>query len=216
MAGIYLGTIPRWNDPVIARDNPDVDLPDLPITVIARNDSSGTTYKFSRYLSAISPAFAKEVGTTMSPSWPDRLKNDGRMVRGRGNAGVASNVRLIPASIGYVQYAYGFLPGIHMAALENKTGRFIKPSQAGFEAALRSLTPEPFLAAMADPADETAYPIVGLSWLIFRKTYDDPEKLPALLAMIEYGLGPGQRVAEQLGYVRMPRPVIDFVQEELK
>jgi phosphate transport system substrate-binding protein len=216
LAGIYLGTIQRWNDPKIERDNPDVTLPDLPITVIARSDSSGTTFKFSRYLTAISPAFAEEVGTTMTPNWPDRLKQAGHLVRGRGNAGVAANVRLIPASIGYVQYAYGFLPGIHMAALQNQAGRFVAPGKAGFDAALDSPAPERPLATATDPVGEGAYPIIALSWLILRKSYDDPAKLPALRSMIEYGLGPGQSVAERLGYVRLPQHIVDYVQAELR
>ena len=216
LVGIYLGTIQRWNDPKIAKDNPDIMLPDLPITVIARSDSSGTTYKFTRYLTAISPAFADEVGTTMTPNWPDRLKRAGHLVRGRGNAGVAANVRLIPASIGYVQYAYGFLPGIHMAALENQAGGFVAPGEVGFEAALDSPVPERPLAAATDPAGEAAYPIIALSWLILRKSYDDPAKLPALLSMIEYGLGPGQGVTERLGYVRLPQRIVDYVKAELR
>ncbi len=216
LVGIYLGTIQRWNDPKIAKDNPDIMLPDLPITVIARSDSSGTTYKFTRYLTAISPAFADEIGTTMTPNWPDRLKSSGHLVRGRGNAGVAANVRLIPASIGYVQYAYGFLPGIHMAALENQAGGFVAPGKVGFEAALDSPVPERPLAAATDPSGEAAYPIIALSWLILRKSYDDPAKLPTLLSMIEYGLGPGQEVTERLGYVRLPQRILDYVKAELR
>jgi len=216
LVDIYLGTIQRWNDAKIKKDNPDVMLPDLPITVIARSDSSGTTYKFTRYLTAINPAFADEVGTTMTPNWPDRLKRTGRLVRGRGNAGVAANVRLIPASIGYVQHAYGFLPGIYMAALENQAGAFVAPGKVGFEAALDSPVPDQPLATATDPAGDAAYPIVALSWLILRKSYDEPAKLPALLAMIEYGLGPGQEVAERLGYVRLPSGIIDYVRTELR
>jgi len=216
LVGIYLGSIQRWNDAKIKKENPDVELPDLPITVIARSDSSGTTYKFTRYLTAINPAFADEVGTTMTPNWPDRLKRTGHLVRGRGNAGVAANVRLIPASIGYVQHAYGFLPGIHMATLENQAGAFVAPGKVGFEAALDSPVPDQPLATATDPAGDAAYPIVALSWLIVRKAYDEPDKLPALLSMIEYGLGPGQEVAERLGYVRLPPRIIDYVQTELR
>jgi phosphate transport system substrate-binding protein len=86
---------------------------------------------------------------------------------------------------------------------------FVAPGQVGFEAALDSPIPERPLATATDPAGEAAYPIIALSWLILRKSYDDPAKLPALLSMIEYGLGPGQGVTERLGYVRLPQHIVD-------
>ena len=100
--------------------------------------------------------------------------------------------------------------------LRKKDCGFVAPGKVGFEAALDSSIPEHPLATATDPAGEAAYPIIALSWLVLRKSYDDPAKLPALLSMIEYGLGPGQGVTERLGYVRLPQHIVDCVKAELR
>ncbi|WP_295881089.1 phosphate ABC transporter substrate-binding protein PstS [uncultured Thiohalocapsa sp.] len=216
LLGLFSGSIARWNDPAIAATNPDVTLPDLPVVVVARADASGTTYKFTRHLSALSPSFAEAVGASMKPEWPDAFNARSALVRSPGNGGVAATVRAVPGSIGYVQYAWGFLPGISIAALENRSGKIVAPGKVGFDAALGSIMENHSLTNATDPVGEAAYPIVGLSWLILRNEYDDPAKLPTLKAVIEYALGPGQAVTEQLGYVRFPDPAIEYVEQRLK
>ncbi|MBI3721413.1 MAG: phosphate ABC transporter substrate-binding protein PstS, partial [Fimbriimonas ginsengisoli] len=52
IAGIFLGKIKTWNDPAIARPNPDLKLPAIPITVAHRSDGSGTTFIFTDYLTS--------------------------------------------------------------------------------------------------------------------------------------------------------------------
>src|SRR5215471_17495907 len=51
LADIYRGVIKKWNDPLLAKNNPGVTLPNLPITVVHRSDGSGTTFLFTTYLS---------------------------------------------------------------------------------------------------------------------------------------------------------------------
>ena len=80
IAGIFLGKVVRWNDPLIRGANEGVDLPDMPVTVVARADSSGTTFVATRHLSAISDEFAKTVGVTMTPAWPKALKERGGLI----------------------------------------------------------------------------------------------------------------------------------------
>jgi phosphate transport system substrate-binding protein len=216
LIGIFSGTVARWNDPAIAASNEGVDLPDMPITVVARADSSGTSYKFSRFLSEISPEFAQGVGVSMRPNWAEALLKRGGLVRGRGNDGVAASVRAIPGSIGYVQYAYGFLPGIGIAALENKSGNIVAPGKASFDASLASIIADQTLQNAIDPAGEGAYPILGLSWLVFRGEYEEPRKSEVLKAVIQYAVGPGQDVTEQLGYIPFPEQLRRYVQEALR
>jgi phosphate transport system substrate-binding protein len=216
LLGIFSGSIARWNDPAIAATNPDAALPDLHITVVGRSDASGTSYKFTRYLSAISGAFAEEVGTSMSPNWPKPLKQRGGLLRGRGNGGVAASVRAIPGSIGYVQYAFAALPGISIAALENRAGKIVTPDAASFGAALDAIGTDSTIESATDPAGADAYPIVGLSWLVLRNEYEDPAKLPTLKDLIGYAMGPGQDVVMQLGYIPFPEPVIAYVKARLQ
>src|SRR5215467_11910107 len=72
--GIFLGKVKRWNDPLIAEANPGVKLPDLPINVVVRADSSGTSFVFSQHLSAVSDDFGKSVGANTMPNWPTGTK----------------------------------------------------------------------------------------------------------------------------------------------
>src|SRR5271167_3824426 len=65
--GIFLGKVTRWNDPLIAKANPGAKLPDQPINVVVRADSSGTTFVFSKHLATVSPEFDKTVGVNNMP-----------------------------------------------------------------------------------------------------------------------------------------------------
>lgn len=103
-----------------------------------------------------------------------------------------------------------------MAALENRSGKFVAPGKAGFDAALGSIMASQGVANATDPVGEAVYPILGFSWVILRSEHDDPAKMAALKTVVDYAMGPGQEVAEQLGYVRFPEPVIDYVKEQLK
>jgi phosphate transport system substrate-binding protein len=82
LAGIFLGTITKWNDPELTKANPAVKLPAENIVVVHRSDGSGTTYVWADYLSKISPQWKSKVGVATTVSWPVGLS-------GRGNEGVA-------------------------------------------------------------------------------------------------------------------------------
>ncbi len=98
-SGIFLGKIKRWNDPAITGANPGASLPDLPINVVVRADSSGTSFVFSKHLSAISDEFGKDVGANTMPNWPVGTKS-------KGNEGVTASIMTTPGAIGYIEYGY--------------------------------------------------------------------------------------------------------------
>ena len=214
VTGIFLGKVSRWNDPMISAANAGVKLPDLAITLVARADSSGTTYVITRHLSAISEEFAKTVGVTMTPAWPEKLKKRGALIRGQGNGGVAAYVKAIPGSIGYVQYAYAHLTDIQIASLQNQAGEFVPPSSESFRAAVESFKARLDNPNVADPRGPGSYPILTLSWLIARKNYDD-EKADALKDVIRYCLTDGQRVADSLGYIPLTDEGIKLILREV-
>ncbi|MGA2259667.1 MAG: phosphate ABC transporter substrate-binding protein PstS [Thermoguttaceae bacterium] len=97
--GIFLGRIKKWSDKAIADANPGVKLPDQDITVVTRTGGSGTTYVFTKHLSAISEEFAKSLGVSTQPKWPVGTK-------AKGNEGVATLIKSSPGSIGYLEYGY--------------------------------------------------------------------------------------------------------------
>ncbi|MFT3922798.1 MAG: phosphate ABC transporter substrate-binding protein PstS [Myxococcales bacterium] len=208
--GIFLGRIKRWNDPAITAHNPDVALPESPINVVVRADSSGTTYVFTKHLSAVSPAFAEGPGTNKMPNWPVGT-------RSKGNEGVTASIELTPGSIGYVEYGYAKLEQLPMAALENHAGRFVAPDARSGQAALSDMTlPVNLIGWNTDPMADDAYPIVTYTWLILYREYADPKKLDALRSFVRYGLSQGQSQAASLGYVPLPAKVVKQVLEAVE
>ena len=202
-AGIFLGKITKWNDPAIAKDNPDVKLPDLPINVAFRSDGSGTTFVFTKHLSAISPDFADEVGTDKSVTWPAGAG-------GKGNEGVTALVKQTPGTIGYVEYGYAVNNGLSMASLQNKAGKFVKPTAESGAATLGHVEfPENLRIWPEDPAGDDDYPIATFTWLLLYKKYSDAAKLKALKEFITYGLTDGQKFSSELGYIPLPAAVAE-------
>jgi phosphate transport system substrate-binding protein len=201
--GIFLGKITQWNDPAIAKANPGAKLPETKITVVTRSDGSGTTFAFTTHLSAISNAWKSGPGVGKSVNFPVGIA-------GKGNPGVAALIKQTPGAIGYVEFGYAQQTSMPMATLENKAGKYIKPSLAAGEAALSSLQLPPDRRAwIPDPVGADSYPIVTYTWMLCYKKYQDPKIADTLKALIEYGLGPGQSFSGDLGYIPLPASVIN-------
>jgi len=202
MAGIFLGTIKKWNDPAIVAANPDVPLPAQAINVAYRSDGSGTTFVFTQHLAAISPEFDEQVGFDKSVSFPVG-------VGGKGNEGVTALVKQTPGTIGYVEFGYAEQNKLSVASLQNKSGAFVAPTPESGAAALASVEmPENLRIWPVDPEAPDAYPIATFSWLLLSRKYDDAAKLKALKDFVTYGLTEGQSYAIELGYIPLPEAVV--------
>jgi phosphate transport system substrate-binding protein len=203
MAGIYLGTVTKWTDPAIVKENPSLTLPNLAIQVAYRSDGSGTTYVFTQHLSAISPKFNDEIGTDKSVTFPAG-------VGGKGNEGVTALIKQSPGTIGYVEYGYAKDNGLSMAMLQNKSGNFIAPNiAAGRETLATVKLPENLRVWPVDPEGAQDYPIVSFTWLLCYKKYADEGKLKALKDFINWSLVEGQKFSEELGYIPLPESVVE-------
>ncbi len=200
---IFLGKVTKWNDPAIAKTNEGVQLPDSKINVIVRSDGSGTTFVFSKHLSAISPEFAKSPGTNKLPNWPVGTKS-------KGNEGVANSIGTTPGAIGYIEYGYvKSVKGLKMAKLQNKAGKFVEPTIESGQAALASVElPEDLIAWVSDPEGDASYPIVTYTWIICYKKYSDEKKATALKGVLTYCLTTGQSESAALGYLPLPASVV--------
>jgi len=208
---IALGRITRWNDPRIAEDNPDVDLPDRSITFVHRSDGSGTTGVLTMHLSDISEDWANEVGQGTTVQWGSA---GGSFIGSRGNEGVTASVMQTEGAIGYVEYGYATNNNIPMASLENASGEFVFPNNETTSATLANVElPDNLRAFITDPEGENSYPIVTYSWIMVYEEYDDPQVAIAIEAMIQYALTDGQNVAEELGYIALPLNVARRVAE---
>ncbi|MCC5637330.1 phosphate ABC transporter substrate-binding protein PstS [Nostoc sp. CHAB 5844] len=202
---ILLGKIKTWDDPKIKAANPDAKLPSEEIKVIYRSDGSGTTGVFTKHLSTISPEWKSKVGEGKTVNWPVG-------VGAKGNEGVTAQVQQTQGSIGYVEYGYAKQNNLKFAALENKGGKFVTPTDESAAKTLEAVTlPENLRAFITDPEGADSYPIVTYSWIMVYKKYGDAAKAKAVEAMIEYGLTEGQKLAPELGYVPLPQNVVQKV-----
>lgn len=198
---IFLGRISRWDDPRIAAANPGVALPHKLIQVVARQDSSGTTFAFTNHLGAISADWVEGPGIGKRIDWPG-----GAMVA-RGNEGVAQRVKLTEGAIGYVEYGFAARLQLPMAWLENRAGGLIAP---GPETGARALVggsdsiPENLTVLIPDPEGARSYPIVTYSWALVYDRYPDAAKARAIQGLLRWSLTEGQAQAETIGYIPLP------------
>jgi phosphate transport system substrate-binding protein len=210
-AGIFVGKITKWSDPVIAKANEGVKLPDTAITVCERSDGSGTTFVFTKHLSAISPEFKDKVGEGTSVTWATG-------VAGKGNDGVTALIKQNKGAIGYVEYGYAKNNKLSFAALQNKAGEFVTATTASGAATLGTTQFPPNLlrAWPSDPDGKDCYPISTFTWLLLYQKYDNQQLADAVKKFVTWGLAEGQKFSDELGYIPLPKEIVDKDLEALK
>jgi len=212
LARIYLGDITKWDDPAIKALNPKVDLPSTSLTPVYRSDNSGTSYNFTDYLSAVSPAWKSKIGIGVNANWP---KGQG----GRGSAGVSGVVSNTQGAIGYVDVAFALKNRLKFMAVKNASGRFTTPGLRGITAAASSVKKVPAtneLHIVNPPkADPLAYPICTFTYVILPTKSD---KAADLRRFIFYAVNPsqGQRLGPKLLFAPLPKVVLVASEKTLK
>ena len=212
VSGIFLGEIKKWNDPKLLADNPDAGLPDKEIVVVHRSDGSGTTAIFTDYLSAVSEQWKSSVGKGTSVNWPVGLG-------GKGNEGVANEVKQNPYSIGYVEVIYAIQQKLGVALIKNKAGHFVEPTLESVTAAAAGVadTIAPDLRASIVNADgEKAYPISGFTWLLVYEKQTDKAKAATLAKLLWWAIHDGQRYNAELGYAPLPEGIVSKAEAKVK
>lgn len=193
LPAIFTGKITRWSDAKIAADNPGVNLPNKPIRVVVRSDSSGTSFIFTNYLSALDSSIKAD----KAPTW------NGNPLSGKGNPGVAALVQQTEGAIGYVESAYAKQGNLLTALVQNKASRFVAPTVEEANKAISKVTfPANFRVFEKDPAD--GYPITGLTWLLFYKQYE-PAKAEMVKKLVQWILSDGQAINNSLEYTQIPK-----------
>jgi phosphate transport system substrate-binding protein len=213
LAGIFLGTITSWQDPILQQDNPGVALPNAKVVVVHRTDGSGTTAAFTTYLSAVSQDWQTKVGKGGAVSWPVGLG-------GKGSEGVTAGVRQAHGGIGYVELIYAQQNKLPCASIRNLAGNYVAPSTASTTAAISAyadqLTHDPRVPIVNPPASAAdAYPISTLTFLIIPKDGTDPAKRSALKNFVQYVIGEGQATAASLNYAPLPDGIKQYNQQML-
>lgn len=210
LSDIFLGKIKNWNNSEIAKLNPNIKLPDLPITVVHRSDSSGTTFIFTNYLSKISKEWKEKVGEGSSVKWAVGIG-------GQKNPGVCNNVKKILGAIGYTEYAYALEANLTCATLENAEGKFVEPNLKTFSSAVGSANwadAKGFYMVLTNQLGENSYPIIGVTYILFPENCDS-KKREEMFKYFNWCFNSGKANAEKLGYVPIPENVVKLIREEV-
>ncbi len=212
IADIFAGKITKWNDARIVAQNRGVTLPNSDILVIHRSDGSGTTYIFSDYLTAVSPSWSSSLGKGKEIKWPVGLG-------GKGNEGVAGQVKQTPGSIGYVELAYAKQNGLPFANVRNAAGRFVTPSIASVTAAAASMKlprNTDYRISIANAPGKDSYPISSMTWLLIYQNQADPVKGAKLVNFLRWAYKDGEKSAAALDYAPLPAAMVAQLQSRLK
>ena len=207
LGDIYLGKITKWNDPAIKALNPSLPLPDALISPVRRADGSGTSFIFTNYLSKVSPEWKSKVGEGTAVNWP-------LGTGGKGNEGVAAYVGRLPNSIGYVEYAYVKQNKMNYALVQNAAGNFVKPEDDSFKAAAAGADwSKSFYQILTNQPGKEAWPISGATFILMHAKQDKPASATEVLKFFSWAYKNGEKIAVDLDYVPMPKPVVADIEK---
>ena len=213
LADIYLGKITNWNSPLIADANPGVKLPDLGIVVVHRSDGSGTSFIFTDYLTKVNPDWASKVGKASAVNWPAGLG-------GKGNAGVEGLVKQTPGAIGYVELAYAIQNHMPYADIQNKSGKYIKPTLEATTLSSNVELPANAIVSLTNTDNAKGYPITSFTWALIYKeqNYNDrsADRAKTLLKLLWYNIHEGQKECAPLNYAPLSKSAVKVAEKILK
>ena len=213
IAGIFMGRVTKWNDSRITSLNPGVSLPNQDILVVHRSDGSGTTYIFTDYLDKVSPAWHASVGKGKEVKWPVGLG-------GKGNEGVAGQIKQTPGAVGYVELAYAKQNNLPVAAVRNKAGQYVAASVPAVTAAAAGVAESlpantDYRISIVNARGADSYPISSFTWILVYQHQTDAVKGKKLVDFLNWALTEGEKVAPTLDYAPLPTAMAANVRARL-
>ena len=211
LADIYLGKIKNWKDQQIAKLNPDVTLPDLPITVVHLGGVKGSNYILTDFLSKTSTEWRTKIGRSASPNWPVG-------VEANRSDGMVSKVSAISGATGYVELTYAKRKDLGYGSVQNAAGQFVRPASAGIVAACEAIEkamPEDLGASLVDAPGRESYPLASFTWIYVPANGLAPARSQALKDFWTWALGDGQAIAGEMGYTPLPSKIVIKAEEAL-
>ena len=205
LAGIFLGTIKKWNDPELASANPGVTLPNTDIVVVHRDDRSGTTFVWTDFLSKVSDNWRTNVGRGTSVKWP---VGEGA----KGNQGVADMIKATQNTVGYVELTYAIQEKLAYGRIQNSSADFVKANLESVTAAAAdsvATMPEDFRVSITNASGQHAYPVASFTWALVPSKIDHPVKRQTVVEFLTWGLTEGQASIEPLSYARLPSAIVE-------
>ncbi len=209
LAKIFLGEVKTWDDPAIKKLNPSAKLTGQAIAVVYRSDGSGTTFNFTDYLAKVSPDWKSKVGSNTAVEWPVGIG-------AKGNEGVANNVGQTKGSIGYVEYAYAKQNKLTYTKMINKDGKTVAPTIEAFQAAASNAdwnSAPGYGVILSNQPGAASWPMTAATFILIHKQPDDPAAVTEALRFFAWAYAKGSKMAEELDYVPMPKPVVSSVEK---
>lgn len=208
LAGIYSGTIVKWNDPKIVELNPLLRLPAKPIAVLYREDNSGSTYVLTDYLSKVNADWKARVGKGLSVKWPA-----GTAVKG-GKAMVEA-VKAKDGAIGYTEYHLAVSKNVPYVRMQNKDGVFVKPMPENVAAAMEkaqwNATAGFVDASLSDSPGVQSWPLTAATFALVPKVVNNASNAQQVFGMMDWGYRHGHIVTKGLGFVAVPKSLLEQI-----
>jgi phosphate transport system substrate-binding protein len=208
LAEIYLGEVKHWNDPQIAKLNPEASLPDMPIKVFYRPGGKGTNYVFTDFLSKVSPKFKSRIGVTPSPAWPVGSSAE-------RSSDMAEKVKTESGAIGYGELQYAVKLNVAYGRVLNPAGKYVKASAETISAACRGVEApawDKLAVSLTNAPGENAYPITSFTWLYVRNFSTDSRRASAITDLLNWIFHDGQQLGRDEGYGELPEQLLTKVQ----
>jgi phosphate transport system substrate-binding protein len=209
LAAIFLGDIKSWDDPAIKKLNPDAKLPAQAIAVVHRSDGSGTTFNFTYYLAQVSADWKSKIGAATSVEWPAGIG-------AKGNEGVANNVTQTQGSIGYVELAYALQNKMIYTHMVNKDGKTVQPGGFSVQAAAANAdwsSVPGYGVILANQPGAGSWPMTAATFILVPKQPTDAAAAAEALKFFAWAYAKGEKMADELDYVPMPKGVIEQVEK---
>ena len=210
IADIFLGKITKWNDDAIKTLNPSLVLPDQAITVVRRADGSGTTFIWTNYLSKVSREFKDTIGEGTAVSWKVGAG-------GKGNEGVATMVKQLPGTLGYVEFAYVKQTKMNWVNVQNSAGTWVAPTEDSFRAAAANADwNKSYYQILTNQSGKEAWPISGATFILVYIKPNDVAASKTALTFFDWAFSNGDKAADELDYVALPLAVKTHIRNDWK
>jgi phosphate transport system substrate-binding protein len=213
LAGMYTGNITHWNTPEIAKLNPGVTLPNIPVTTLHRVDASGDTFLFTTYLSDSTKSWSSKVGYNTSVTWPSTPNE----LAETGNSGMVSGCKATPGCVAYIGISYqsqALGDGLIYSELENGKGQYLLPSATTVQAeaaGFTAKTPATGAISMINGKVKTGWPIINYEYAIVNKKQANTSEAKAVRSVMEWAIDPkggnSATYLAQVGFRPLPTKV---------
>ena len=214
LADIFLGKITQWDDPVLKAINPGVALPAKKITVVHREESSGTTELFTAYLAAASSAWKEKFGpATAEVDWPVGIAAS-------RNTGVAVKIHETDGAIGYIDRLYTSFQDISLdyGAVQNKDkSAFVRAEPANLTAAAQAIIaelPEDLTFSLTDKPGKDSYPIAGVIYAVCSDQQPESSR-KQIVDFLHWSTHEGQADAAKADFAPLPPELVQRVDRRL-